>query len=58
MLLIFVVLINIAYHVNLGVDIHLETVKCYQMLSEIQRINENIYYKLDELQKKEEDDCK
>jgi len=57
-LLIFVVLVNIAYHVSLGVDIHLETVKCYQMLSEIQRINENIYYKLDELQEKEEDDCK
>ena len=33
---------------DLGSDIHLETVKCYQMLSEIQRINENIYFKLDE----------
>lgn len=43
---------------DLGSDIHLETVKCYQMLSEIQRINENIYFKLDELQMKEEDDGK
>lgn len=58
-LLIFAILVSIAYHiVDLGVDIHLETVKCYQMLSEIQRINENIYYKLDELQMKEEDDGK
>jgi len=49
-LLIFAILVSIAYHiVDLGVDIHLETVKCYQMLSEIQRINENIYFKLDEL---------
>ena len=58
-LLIFAILVSIAYHiVDLGVDIHLETVKCYQMLSEIQRINENIYFKLDELQMKEEDDGK
>lgn len=58
-LLIFAILVSIAYHiVDLGVDIHLEIVKCYQMLSEIQRINENIYFKLDELQMKEEDDGK
>ncbi len=58
-LLIFAVLVSVAYHiVDLGSDIHLEAVKCYQMLSEIQRINENIYFKLDELQMKEEDDCK
>ena len=58
-LLIFAILVSIAYHiVDLGVDIHLETVKCYQMLSEIQRINENIYFKLNELQMKEEDDGK
>ena len=58
-LLIFAILVSIAYHiVDLGVDIHLETVKCYQMLSEIQRINENIYFKLDELQMKGEDDGK
>ena len=56
---IFVILVNIAYHiVDLGSGIHLEIVKCYQMLSEIQRINENIYFKLDELQMKEEDDGK
>ena len=58
-LLIFAILVSIAYHiVDLGVDIHLETVKCYQMLSEIQRINENIYFKLNEIQMKEEDDGK
>lgn len=61
-LLIFAILVDILYNIiDLGVDIHFvhfEAVKCYQMLSEIQRINENIYFKLDELQMKEEDDCK
>ena len=57
--LILAILTSIVYNIiDLGVDIHLETVKCYQMLSEIQRINENIYFKLDELQMKEEDDGK
>lgn len=57
--LILAMLTSIVYLIiDLGSDIHLETVKCYQMLSEIKRINKNIYFKLNELQMKEEDDGK
>ena len=58
-LLIFAILVSIAYHIiDLGVDIRYEIVKCFDVLCEIKRINENIYFKLNELQMKEEDDCK
>ena len=57
--LIFAVLVSIAYSIiDLGVDIRYEIVKCFDVLCEIKRINKNIYFKLDELQMKEEDDGK
>lgn len=57
--LIFVILISIVYNIiDLGVDIRYEIVKCFDVLCEIRRINENIYFKLNELQMKEEDDGK
>lgn len=57
--LIFAVLVSIAYSIiDLGVDIRYEIVKCFDVLCEIKRINKNIYFKLNELQMKEEDDGK
>ena len=57
--LTFVTLVAILYNIiDLGVDIKLEIVKCFDVLCEIRRINRNIYFKLNELQMKEEDDGK
>ena len=57
--LIFAILVAILYNIiDLGVDIRYEIVKCCDVLCEIRRINENIYFKLNELQMKEEDDGK
>lgn len=57
--LTFVILVAILYNIiDLGVDIKFEIVKCVDILCEIRRINRNIYFKLNELQMKEEDDGK
>ena len=56
---IFAILVSLAYSIiDLDVDIQYEIVKCFDVLCEIKRINKNIYFKLDELQMKEEDDGK
>ena len=57
--LILAILTSIVYNIiDLGVDIRYEIVKCFDVLCEIKRINKNIYFKLNELQMKEEDDGK
>lgn len=57
--LIFVTLVAILYNIiDLGYDIKIEIVKSFDALCEIRRINRNIYFKLNELQMKEEDDGK
>lgn len=57
--LILAILTSIVYNIiDLGVDIRYEIVKCVDILCEIRRINRNIYFKLNELQMKEEDDGK
>ena len=57
--LILAILTSIVYNIiDLGIDIRCEIVKCVDILCEIRRINRNIYFKLDELQMKEEDDGK
>lgn len=56
---IFAFLVSIGYTIiDSDVDIQYEIVKCVDVLCEIKRINKNIYFKLNELQMKEEDDCK
>lgn len=56
---IFAILVSLAYTIiDSDVDIRYEIVKCVDILCEIRRINRNIYFKLNELQMKEEDDGK
>lgn len=58
-LLILAILTSVVYNIiDLGVDIRYEIVKCVDILCEIRKINRNIYFKLNELQMKEEDDGK
>lgn len=58
-LLILAILTSVVYNIiDLGADIRYEIVKCVDILCEIRKINRNIYFKLNELQMKEEDDGK